>query len=306
MKRTKRIIAVSLVAILFGTFGTIIISSGTDSASAVIVRAGSSKEDIKMVQQKLKNLGYYTAAVDGIYGSRTTAAVRKFQQDNRLKVDGIVGSQTLGALGLSVGSSGGGNTVSAATIRAGSSKEDIKKVQQKLKTYGDYKLAVDGIYGSGTIAAVKNFQQRNGLTVDGIVGAQTLRALGLSSSSSSGSTNSNTDLHLLAKCVYAEARGEPYVGRVAVAAVILNRVKHPDFPNTIAGVVYQPYAFTAVADGQINLNPDSEALRAAQDALNGWDPTYGCIYYYNPAVATSKWIFSRKTVTTIGKHVFAV
>ena len=122
----------------------------------------------------------------------------------------------------------------------------------------------------------------------------------------SSGTASSSDLYLLAKCVYAEARGESYTGKVAVAAVILNRVEHPSFPNTIAGVVYQPWAFTAVYDGQINLEPDQECYNAAQDALNGWDPTYGCIYYYNPQTATSEWIFSRQVVTTIGSHVFAI
>lgn len=115
----------------------------------------------------------------------------------------------------------------------------------------------------------------------------------------------SNDLYLLAKCVHAEARGEPYVGQVAVAAVILNRVESPDFPNTVYGVIYQPWAFTAVNDGQIDMEPDANAYKAAQDALNGWDPTYGCLYYYNPAVATSKWIWSREVVMTIGRHTFA-
>lgn len=109
---------------------------------------------------------------------------------------------------------------------------------------------------------------------------------------------------MLAKTIHAEARGEPYVGKVAVGAVILNRVKHPSFPNTIAGVVYQPLAFTAVADGQINLEPDKDSIKAARDSINGWDPTYGCRYYWNPATSTSKWIWSRKVVIKIGKHWF--
>ena len=187
------------------------------------------------------------------------------------------------------------------------STSQIKTIQTKLKRWGYYKKAVDGIYGSGTREAVKYFQRKNGLTVDGIVGPKTLAALGMSTgSTSSSSQSSNSDLYLLAKCVHAEARGESYVGQVAVAAVILNRVKSNKFPNTIAGVIYQPYAFTAVQDGQINLEPNKTAYSAAQDALNGWDPTYGCLYYYNPATATSKWIYSRKTVVTIGKHVFAI
>ena len=178
-----------------------------------------------------------------------------------------------------------------------------KQVQQRLKELGYYNGAVDGIFGSKTVQAVKNFQRDYGLTVDGIVGKNTLAKLGLSGTSGKYSSN---DIYLLAKCVHAEARGEPYVGQVAVAAVILNRVKNPNFPNTISGVVYQPWAFTAVHDGQINLEPNSTAYSAAQDAMNGWDPTYGCIYYYNPQTATSQWIFSRQTVVTIGQHVFAI
>lgn len=176
-----------------------------------------------------------------------------------------------------------------------------KQIQQKLKDLGYYFGSVDGIYGNATRNAVIAFQKANGLTADGVAGPKTIAALGLNFNSVTSS-----DLYLLAKCVHAEARGEPYVGQVAVAAVILNRVKDAAFPNTISGVVYQPWAFTAVNDGQINLEPNSTAYQAAQDALNGWDPTYGCLYYYNPTTATSKWIFSRQTVVTIGKHAFAI
>ena len=140
--------------------------------------------------------------------------------------------------------------------------------------------------------------------------AKTLAAaLGISTSSGTAtgsSTYSSSDTNLLARLIYAEARGETYTGKVAVGAVVLNRVKSAAFPNTISGVIYQPYAFTCVSDGQINLSPDASALSAAKDAMNGWDPSYGSLYYYNPAVATSKWIYSRKTVVTIGKHVFAL
>ncbi len=176
-----------------------------------------------------------------------------------------------------------------------------KQIQQKLKDLGYYKGAIDGVLGAESVDAIKRFQRDNGLVVDGIVGSKTAAKLNISLS-----TQSSNDIYLLAKCVHAEARGEVYVGQVAVAAVILNRVASPDFPNTIAGVIYQPWAFTAVNDGQINLEPNQSAYNAARDAMNGWDPTYGCLYYYNPAVATSKWIFSRQTVVTIGKHVFAI
>lgn len=174
-------------------------------------------------------------------------------------------------------------------------------IQQRLKDLGYYDGAIDGDLNWQTTEAIKKFQSDYGLAVDGIVGPETARLLGVNLND-----QVSNDLYLLAKCVYAEARGEPYVGKVAVAAVILNRVEHPDFPNTIYGVVYQPWAFTAVFDGQIDLEPDETAYQAAQDALNGWDPTYGCIYYYNPETATSQWIFSREVVVTIGNHNFAI
>ncbi|MGN1235118.1 MAG: spore cortex-lytic enzyme [Christensenellaceae bacterium] len=204
----------------------------------------------------------------------------------------------------------------AAVLRQGSTGAEVKEVQRRLKEWGYYTGAVDGIYGAGTLQAVKLFQQKNGLNPDGIVGKATYAALGMndsynalngSSSSAGGSSDyTSNDLYLLAKVIHAEARGEVYTGKVAVGAVVLNRVRSSAFPNTIAGVIYQKNAFTAVSDGQINLEPDQSAMNAARDALNGWDPTYGCIYYYNPATATSSWIFSRQTVTTIGKHVFAI
>ncbi len=206
--------------------------------------------------------------------------------------------------------------VQAAVLRQGSTGGEVKEVQRRLKQWGYYNGSVDGIYGSKTVEAVKAFQRKNGLTVDGIAGKATYAALGMNDSvkvldgnggnKGSSSSYTNSDLYLLAKCIYAEARGESYTGQVAVGAVVLNRVASSAFPNTIAGVIYQQNAFTAVSDGQINLEPDKTAMNAASDALNGWDPTYGCLYYYNPAVATSSWIFGRKTVTTIGKHVFAI
>lgn len=198
----------------------------------------------------------------------------------------------------------------AEVLKQGSTGSLVKTVQTKLKNWGYYTGSVDGIYGPKTVAAVKYFQRVNGLTQDGIVGAKTANAMGItlsaSSSSSSGSNYSSGDSYLLAKCIYAEARGEPYTGQVAVGAVILNRVRSSKFPNTISGVIYQPYAFTCVSDGQINLTPDATAKKAAQDALNGWDPTNGCLYYYNPATATSSWIWSRTVMLSIGKHNFAL
>ena len=183
---------------------------------------------------------------------------------------------------------------------------EVRTIQDKLKRWGYYTGSVDGIYGSLTVAAVKKFQQKNGLAVDGIAGTKTLNAMGIMTSSSSGgsSSNNSSNVNLIAKAIYGEARGEPYTGQVAVGAVIMNRVKSSKFPNTISGVIYQKGAFDAVSDGQINLNPDSTAKKAAQDALNGWDPSYGAIYYFNPSTATNKWIWSRPLTVTIGKHRF--
>lgn len=192
-----------------------------------------------------------------------------------------------------------------AISRYGSRGQEVTQIQTKLKRWGYYSGSIDGVYGSQTLAAVKYFQKRNGLTVDGIAGEKTLAAMGITSTSnSSSSTNNTSNLNLLSKLVYGEARGETYKGQVAVAAVVLNRVKNSAFPNTVSGVIYQSGAFTAVSDGQINLTPDSTARKAAQDALNGWDPTYGAIYYFNPNTATNKWIWSRQQTVTIGKHIF--
>jgi len=200
-----------------------------------------------------------------------------------------------------------GNNVIALS-KYGSRGSEVTQIQTKLKRWGYYKGSIDGIYGSKTVSAVKYFQRKNGLTVDGIAGKNTLAAMGIyspssGSSSSSGSSNSS-NLNLLSRLVYGEARGEPYSGQVAVAAVVLNRVESASFPNTIAGVIYQAGAFDVVSDGQINLTPNSTAIKAAQDAINGWDPSYGAIYYFNPNTATNKWIWSRPMTVTIGKHRF--
>lgn len=197
------------------------------------------------------------------------------------------------------------NSEVEALSKYGSRGTEVRTIQEKLKRWGYYSGSVDGIYGSQTVSAVKSFQKKNGLTVDGIAGTQTLKAMGItSSSSSSSSSNNSSNVNLLARVVYGEARGEPYTGQVAVAAVVLNRVKSSKFPNSISGVVYQSGAFDAVADGQINMTPDATAKKAAQDALNGWDPSYGAIYYFNPNTATNKWIWSRPMTVTIGKHRF--
>jgi N-acetylmuramoyl-L-alanine amidase len=212
-----------------------------------------------------------------------------------------------------------------AVLKQGSSGQEVREVQRRLKLWGYYNGSVDGVFGVGTRNAVISFQRKNGLKADGVVGKSTYKALGMtksyeilvnadangglgSGSNTTGGLNgfSSSEVYLLAKTIYAEGRGEPYIGQVAIGAVVLNRIRSKDFPNTVSGVVYQKHAFTAVSDGQINLTPNDTAMKAARDAINGWDPTGGALYYYNPAVATSSWIFDRQTVTVIGKHVFAI
>ena len=193
---------------------------------------------------------------------------------------------------------------SAELYKKGSGGAVVSEIQTRLKNWGYYNGDVDGVYGSQTEKAVRWFQQKNGLNVDGQVGDQTLAALGMSVSGESGGGSSSGSLDLLARLISAEARGEPYEGQVAVGAVVLNRVEHPSFPNSIAEVIYQPGAFSCLDDGQFDEPVAESAYRAARDAMNGWDPTYGAIYYFNPVTATSKWIWSRPLIVNIGKHRF--
>ena len=194
-------------------------------------------------------------------------------------------------------------STTTALSTLGSRGSEVTQIQTKLRNWGYYKGSVDGVYGSVTRSAVISFQKKNGLSADGVAGSSTLRAMGISSGGGYGKYSS-ADYNLLARVISAEARGEPFTGQVAVGAVILNRVQHPSFPNTIAGVIYQPGAFSCLDDGQFNQPVASSAFLAAQDAINGWDPTNGAIYYYNPAKATSKWIWSRPVLLKIGNHIF--
>lgn len=191
----------------------------------------------------------------------------------------------------------------AASLKKGATGQQVSQVQTVLKNQGFYYGAIDGKFGSATETAVKAFQRDRGLTPDGKVGTLTLKALGISSSGGTSAAD-NGDVALLARLISAEARGEPYSGQVAVGAVVLNRVEHPSFPNSIAGVIYQPGAFTCITDGQFNQPVSDSAYRAARDAMNGVDPCGGAIYYFNPATATSKWIWSRPLIVVIGKHRF--
>lgn len=189
--------------------------------------------------------------------------------------------------------------------KIGSQGEEVRQIQLQLKNLGYFNDKIDGIYGKQTKEAVIKFQMDNNLIADGIAGTKTLEKLNITSNSSPN-IFTESEISLLARIISAESRGEPYEGQVAVGAVILNRIDHPSFPNTLAGVIYQPSAFTCVTDGQINENVSDYSKKAAQDALNGWDPTGGAIYYYNPAKTTNKWIYSRPVITTIGKHKFCL
>ena len=192
--------------------------------------------------------------------------------------------------------------VQAMSYKRGSTGSTVTEIQKKLKNWGYYSGEVDGIFGSRTEAAVRLFQQKNGLAVDGKVGTQTLAALGISAGSAH--PGADGDVALLARLISAEARGEPYEGQVAVGAVVMNRMAHPSFPGTLSGVIYQNGAFSCLYDGQFDQPVADSAYRAARDAMNGWDPTGGAIYYFNPDTATNGWIWSRPLLTNIGKHRF--
>ena len=200
-------------------------------------------------------------------------------------------------------------------LKVGSRGGDVYELQGRLKYLGFYHGKIDGQYGWQTLKAVRWFQSEFGLKVDGIVGPKTKLALWkatknwtpdmtASTTASSAGGFSWNDQVLMAQAVYGEARGEPYEGQVAVAAVIINRVESPLFPNTVAGVIFQPGAFTAVADGQFYLSPDETAFKAVRDAINGWDPVHNALYYFNPDTATSAWIWTRPQIKKIGKHIF--
>ncbi|KHD37563.1 cell wall hydrolase [Clostridium acetobutylicum] len=200
------------------------------------------------------------------------------------------------------------NAVNAITYKYGSNGSGVIQIQTKLKNWGYYTGKVDGVYGYQTYTAVKKFQTKNGILPDGIVGTATSAALGMTTTqptvASSSYSSYNQNVTLLARLINGEARGEPYAGQVAVGATVINRTKNPKFPSTIAGVIYQPGAFTAIVDGQIHATMEPSSIRAARDALNGWDPSGGAIYYFNPATATSGWIWSRPLIIIIGKHRF--
>ncbi|AZN40911.1 spore cortex-lytic enzyme [Paenibacillus albus] len=258
----NRLITVTIVIVLllFGAFTIKHASFGktTETFSSAILKVGSSGSDVKELQGRLKALGYFDGAIDGVFGTKTKNAVTWFQWKFGMKADGVVGAKT--------------------KLKLWEATKEWKPTAESSGT---------GSSGSGSSS-----NTNAGTTTD----MNKSNSLGLSAN----------DLKLMANAVYGESRGEPYIGQVAVAAVILNRVKSPSFPNTVSGVIFQPGAFTAVADGQIWLTPNENAKKAVQDAINGMDPTGGCIYYFNPETATSKWIWSRPQVKTIGKHIFCM
>ncbi|MGI6678407.1 MAG: spore cortex-lytic enzyme [Dehalobacterium sp.] len=209
-----------------------------------------------------------------------------------------------------------GRAQSRPTLYWGSSGSNVTLVQQKLSSWGYYKGPIDGYLGASTFNAIKDFQRKNGLTADGIVGTQTYNALGIVSGTTGQTTSPpeyqpskvsvSGDTMLLARAIHAEAEAEPYIGKVAVGAVLLNRVSNADFPNSLSGVVYQGRALESVANGRVNTQPNNDSVKAARDALNGWDPSYGCLYFWNPSKPVSAWIWTRKIVVKYGNHVFGI
>ncbi|GGG11859.1 spore cortex-lytic enzyme [Paenibacillus abyssi] len=268
MRNRLIIVTAVIVFLLFGAFALKQFDSGpsAETFGNATLTLGTSGKDVYELQGRLKFLGFYDGKVDGDFGQKTKDAVTWFQWEFGMKSDGVVGAKT---------------------------KLKLWEATKSWKPSAD-ELPKGTTAGGGQAGAGGAGQQGGGASDDGNL-AQSNR-LGLS----------ENDLKLMSNAVYGEARGEPYEGQVAVAAVILNRLKSESFPNSISGVIFEPLAFTAVADGQIWLEPNERARKAVQDAINGWDPTGGCTYYFNPETATSKWIWTRPQVKTIGKHIFCM
>ena len=279
------------VAALMLAAASVFAAAGTRAVPA-LSQMGSRGSQVRRVQQRLISLGYLGGTADGVFGTKTQTALTRFQSDKGLDADGVAGVVTLTALDF--------------VFRQGDSGEDVAAIQKKLSALGYYTGAADGIFGSATAAAVRSFQAANGLTQDSVVGFATAKKLYSSSAvrKSSSQPYRDNDYELLARIISAEARGEPYRGQVAVGAVVLNRVKHPSFPDTVAGVIYQNGAFTAITDGQIHEEVYESSYRAAREALAGSDPTGGAIYYYNPDKTSNRWIRSRTVIAAIGNHLF--
>ncbi|UJL48110.1 spore cortex-lytic enzyme [Virgibacillus sp. NKC19-16] len=251
-----------------------------DAFSPQVIQQGATGDDVIELQSRLQYLGFYNGDIDGVFGWGTYWALRNFQYEFGLEIDGLAGQTTKNKL------------VEASNYDESYVKEQINQGND-FTHYGGDDTQNQTSSGGGS----------GGANADG--GASE------GQSTSTASVNvpqgfSQNDIQLMANAVHGEARGEPYVGKVAVAAVILNRVESPTFPNTASGVIFEPRAFTAVADGQIWLTPDETATEAVLDAINGWDPSGNAIYYFNPDTATSDWIWTRQQIKKIGKHIFAI
>ncbi len=295
--------------------------TGVEAQVRPILYWGTRGSSVRLVQWKLQQWGYYRGAVDGVFGTGTSQAVKRFQARNGLRVDGVVGPGTWRALGFSTttGGTAAAQTAARPTLYWGSRGSSVSLVQSRLRQWGYYKGSVDGIYGNGTAQAVRSFQAKNGLAVDGVVGPRTWAYLGLGGGQAAAPTvqrarytasrgvSSSDSVNLLARLIAAEAEGEPYRGQVAVGAVIMNRVRSPKFPNSLNGVAFQPHAFESVTNGLVwRRSPSQTAVNAARDAMNGYDPTYGSLFFWNPAKPiSSTWIWSRPIQVRIGSHVFA-
>lgn len=254
-KTTLTILVLASIITVFSTHSIHASNDAIPTFSNAIVKVGARGADVTEMQGRLKFLGFYTGPVDGIFSWRSYWALRNFQYEFGLKIDGILGPK---------------------------SKVKLWSATKNWRPGGTTATSPPATGGGGTTG--------------GTTGGTSLPATNYGFSAN--------DLKLMANAVYGEARGESYIGQVAVAAVILNRIKNSSFPNTVSGVIFEPGAFTAVADGQIWLTPNETAKKAVQDAINGWDPSNGAIYYFNPSTATSKWIWSRPQIKTIGKHIF--
>ncbi|WP_064091062.1 spore cortex-lytic enzyme [Rossellomorea aquimaris] len=250
-----------------------------DAFSNQVIQHGATGEDVIELQARLQYIGYYNGDIDGVFGWGTYWALRNFQYEFGLEIDGLAGQETKNKL------------VKASKYNKQFVKEQIQK-GKNFSHYGGTNLNKQAEGGGGKGTSAKQPQQQQKQTPSKPTAVNTPNGF------------SQNDIQLMANAVYGEARGEPYEGQVAVAAVILNRVDSSAFPNTAAGVIFEPGAFTAVADGQIWLTPNEKAKEAVLDAINGWDPSSSAIYYFNPATATSKWIWSRPQIKKIGKHIF--
>ncbi|MEC0344487.1 spore cortex-lytic enzyme [Peribacillus frigoritolerans] len=269
----KWLLLFSCITICFGIYP----ETRTNAFSSQVIQKGAVGDDVIELQARLQNIGYYKGKIDGAYGWGTYWALRNFQQDFGLPIDGLAGTTTKQKL------------ANASNFNKAWVHEQINKgneftyyggtpIEKQVKTKGT---------GTGTGGTATGKAPSKPTTSANLPGGY-----------------SQNDIQLMANAVYGEARGEPYTGQVAVAAVILNRVESAAFPNTISGVIFEPGAFTAVADGQIWLTPNERAKEAVVDAINGWDPSGNAEYYFNPDTATSKWIWSREQIKRIGKHIF--